>query len=345
MNPDWKQFLLAQGAAVDGGRVAAFGDPSRELAAARNGTVVCDLSHYGLIRVAGAEAREFLHSQLSSDVRSLADGQAQFSSYNTAKGRMLASLLMWPDGGDAFLLQLAAELAEPIRKRLAMFILRSKAKAEDVSDALVRIGVAGPDAGRAAAELFPMLPGAPLGVARSGIGTLLRLEPERFELILAPAEAPAAWTRCLGHATPAGHAAWDWLDIRAGWPRVTPATQEQFVPQMANLELIGGVSFKKGCYPGQEIVARTHYLGKVKRRMFLAHIAAPTAPAPGDELYSPDAGRQASGMIVNVAPSPDGGFDALAVVQVASAEAGDVRWKAPDGPRLTFRPLPYQVPT
>ncbi len=344
MNPDWKRFLLDHGAAVEAERVAGFAEPARELAAARNGTVLCDLSHYGLIRVAGDDAREFLHGQLSSDVRNLAAGAAQFSSYNTAKGRMLASLLLWSDG-DGFLLQLAAELAEPIRKRLAMFILRSKARAEDVSDATVRLGIAGPAAAAALRPLFADMPGVPLGVGPTERGTLLRLAADRFELVLAPQTAAALWQDLAGSATPAGHAAWDWLDIRAGWPHVTAATQEQFVPQMANLELIGGVSFKKGCYPGQEIVARTHYLGKVKRRMFLAHIAAPTPPAPGDELYSPDAGAQASGMIVNAAPSPEGGFDALAVVQVASAEAGDVRWKAPDGPRLTFRPLPYQVPT
>lgn len=343
MDPDWQRFLTERGATMEGGRVASFGEPARELATARNGTVLCDLSHLGLIRAGGDEAREFLHRQLSSDVRNLQDGQAQFSSYNTAKGRMLASLLLWADG-DGFLLQLAAELAEPIRKRLALFVLRSRVTLEDASDRCVRIGVAGAAAAAALAQRFPSLPAMPLAAERGEAGTLLRLGPERFELVLSPAAAPGLWSDLARHAAPAGQAAWDWLDIRAGWPRVTVATQEQFVPQMANLELIGGVSFKKGCYPGQEIVARTHYLGKVKRRMFLAHIAAATPPAPGDELYSPDTGSQASGMIVNAAPSPDGGYEALAVVQVASAEAGEVHWKSPDGPRLAFRPLPYQVP-
>jgi folate-binding protein YgfZ len=343
MNPDWQRFLTDRGATLEGGRVASFGEPARELATARNGTVLCDLSHLGLIRAGGDEAREFLHRQLSSDVRNLPDGQAQFSSYNTAKGRMLASLLLWADG-DAFLLQLAAELAEPIRKRLGMFVLRSRVKLEDASERCVRLGISGPAAAAAVEERFAEVPGPTLALTRGDAGTLLRLGPERFEVLLPPAAAPAAWEALARHAVPAGHAAWDWLEIRAGWPRVTPATQEQFVPQMANLELIGGVSFKKGCYPGQEIVARTHYLGKVKRRMFLAHIAAATPPAPGDELYSPDTGTQASGMIVNAAPSPEGGYEALAVVQVASAEAGEVHWKSPDGPRLAFRPLPYQVP-
>lgn len=341
MHPDWQRFLQGWGAVIDGGRVASFGDPARELAAARDGTVVCDLSHLGLVRADGEDARDFLHRQLSSDVRNLPDGQAQFSSYNTAKGRMLASLLLWADG-DGFLLQLAAELAEPIRRRLAMFVLRSKVTLEEASGRWVRLGVSGP-AAQAVAQRFA-LSAAPLALTRDEGGTVLRLGPERLEFVLRPAAAPAVWDALARHAVPAGHAAWDWLDIRAGWPRVTAATQEQFVPQMANLELIGGVSFKKGCYPGQEIVARTHYLGKVKRRMFLAHIVAATPPAPGDELYSPDTGAQASGMIVNAAPSPEGGFDALAVVQVASAEAGEVRWKSPDGPRLAFRPLPYQVP-
>jgi folate-binding protein YgfZ len=343
MNSAWQKFLLGRGATLQDDRIYTFGDPTAELAAVHGGTILCDLSHYGLIRVAGEDARAFLHGQLSSDVRNLPPDQAQFSSFNTAKGRMLASLMLWADG-DGFLLQLAAELAEPIRKRLAMFILRSKAKAEDVSDTLVRIGVAGPAAERVLASMFPRNPDPHLGISRGARGTLLRLGADRYELVVTPDGAPALWSQLAEHATPAGYALWDRLDIRAGWPRVTAATQEQFVPQMVNLELIGGVSFKKGCYPGQEIVARTHYLGKVKRRMFLAHIASSTAPLPGDELYSPDAGAQSSGMIVNAAPSPEGGFDALAVVQVASAEADDVHWKSPDGPKLNFRPLPYQVP-
>jgi hypothetical protein len=140
---------------------------------------------------------------------------------------------------------------------------------------------------------------------------------------------------------------WDWLDIRAGVPTITKPVQEQFVPQMVNLDLIGGLSFSKGCYPGQEIVARMHFLGKLKQRMYLAHLstelAAGASPQPGDKLYSADLGAQSSGMVVNAARSPEGGYDLLAVIQIASAEGQTMHWKSPDGPALDLLPLPYEV--
>ena len=123
---------------------------------------------------------------------------------------------------------------------------------------------------------------------------------------------------------------------------IVAATQEQFVPQMVNYEALGGVSFQKGCYPGQEIVARSQYLGKLKRRMVLAH--ADTPAAPGDSLYSADLGEQASGTVVNAAPAPDGGYDLLAVAQVESARTQTLHLGRPDGAALTLKPLPYAVP-
>jgi folate-binding protein YgfZ len=133
------------------------------------------------------------------------------------------------------------------------------------------------------------------------------------------------------------------LEIRAGIPVVTPTTQEAFVPQMVNLDLIGGVSFEKGCYPGQEIVARMHYRGTLKQRMYLAHVAGTDSPQAGDKLYSPAFGAQASGTIVNAARSPEGGHDLLASIQIASAAKGEVHLKSPDGPALQLLPLPYPV--
>jgi folate-binding protein YgfZ len=138
-----------------------------------------------------------------------------------------------------------------------------------------------------------------------------------------------------------GAPAWQWLDVRRGIPWITAATQDRFLPQMANLELIGGVSFSKGCYTGQEIVARTQHRGKVKRRMFLANVGA--AAAPGDELVAEDLGDQAGGTVVNAAPSPDGGCDVLAVTQIGSRERSTVHLKSRDGPVLRFLPLPYPV--
>jgi folate-binding protein YgfZ len=149
------------------------------------------------------------------------------------------------------------------------------------------------------------------------------------------------WQALATHATPVGAPVWDWLRLNAGIPMIVAATQELFVPQMVNLEAIGGVSFQKGCYPGQEIVARSQYLGKMKRRMFLAHVD--TLAAPGDSLYSADVPGQATGTVVNAAPAPDGGFDILAVAQIESARTQTLHLKADDGAALALKPLPYNV--
>lgn len=342
MNTAWQGFLLEHGAVVESGRVTRFGDPAVELKAAQTGTILADLSHLGVLRFSGDDVQSFLHGQISSDLKTLDPAAAQYSSYCTAKGRMVAIFLVWRSE-ESYFLQLPAEIAEPIRKRLSLFILRAKVKSEDASDGTVRMGIAGHAAEKLLERHFLSIPSGTLGIAHGTSGTLIRLGENRFEIVTAPEQAPTLWCGLSENATPAGAPCWDWLEIRAGIPAITAATQEQFVPQMANLDAIGGVSFHKGCYPGQEIIARTQYLGRLKRRMYLVHIEAQTPPAPGDELYSPDLEGQASGVIVRAAPAPGGGYDALAVIQMASVETGEIRWKAPSGPRLQFLPLPYSV--
>ncbi len=300
------------------------------------------LSQFGLLQFAGPDAQSFLHAQLSCDVTSLQPGQARYGSYNTPKGRMLASFLLWrTDIG--FHMQLPRDLRVSILKRVSMFILRARVQATDVSDDRVMIGIAGEQAEPAVRPLFAQIPVAPLTLTTTDDASLLRLEADRFQIIATPARAQelkAALARTLPAAEPSS---WDRLDIRAGIPFVTPPTQEQFVPQMANLDLIGGVSFTKGCYPGQEIVARMHYLGRLKQRMYLANVPGSAAPKPGDKLFSTQTGDQSSGMIVNAAPAPDGGHDVLAVIQIESAQRADVHWRSPDGPRLELMELPYRV--
>jgi folate-binding protein YgfZ len=167
------------------------------------------------------------------------------------------------------------------------------------------------------------------------------LGDQRFDVFVQPEAAPAIWQQLAARCQPVGASAWDWLMVQSGVPMVLPQTQDHFVPQMANMELLGGISFNKGCYPGQEIVARSQYLGKVKRRLFLAHIDADVVA--GDELYSSELPDQSAGHIANAAPAPGGGFDVLAVVHNSCVEAGDVHLKARDGAPLMFRPLPYPV--
>lgn len=310
-------------------------------AAANLETIIADLSHFGLIRFAGEDAQKFLNGQLSCDVNSLEPLHACYGSYSTPKGRMLATFLLWREGG-VFFLQLPASVRETTQKRLSVYILRSKVKAENASDAHVLFGVAGKDASAILKSLFAELPAEPLALTSAEGASVLRLSADRYQIAASPERAMALRDAIAKHATLVGTAVWDWLDIRAGIPFITPSTQEQLVPQMANLDLIGGVSFSKGCYPGQEIVARMHYLGRLKQRMYLANIEGTESPQPGDKLYSADMGEQASGIIVSAAPSPDGGNDVLVAVQIESFKGGNVHWKSLHGPLLKFSELPYK---
>ncbi|MCW5604601.1 MAG: folate-binding protein YgfZ [Burkholderiales bacterium] len=295
-----------------------------------------------MIHFSGDDAIAFLHGQLTSDVAGLPPGRSQYSGYCTPKGRLLASFLLWRDASGCCL-QLPAALREPVQKRLSMFVLRSKVKVSDASDEHARFGIAGESATAVLQSLAVRVPRQLHEVVQSDGITVIRLPVDRYEILAPQARAQAVREALAAGAQTVPEAAWERLDIHAGIPVITPATQEEFVPQMVNFDLIGAVSYTKGCYPGQEIVARTHYLGRLKQRMYLANVPTDTPPRPGDKLYAEALGDQAAGRIVNAAPSPEGGCDVLAVIQIASAQNEAVHWKTPDGPTLRLLPLPYQV--
>ena len=343
MADSWQTHLLAAGARMVGNRATHFGDPEAELRAAADATVLADLSYSGLIRLTGPDRESFLQAQLSNDVTQLASGRAQYSAYCSPKGRVLASLLLWRDP-QAHFLQLAADLSEPTRKRLGLFVLRAKVKLEDAEDDFVRIGCAGRQAREHLDRCGLALPSAPFEVCQSDGVTVIALSEQRFELVLAPDLAPDLWNSLAKLALPIGAQAWEGLEIGAGIPTITALTQDQFIPQMLNYDAIGAISFQKGCYPGQEIVARTRYLGKLKRRMVLANVKSKIAPKPADQLYSEQLVDASCGTVVNCAPSPSGGFDLLAVAQIESIEAHSIRWQSLEGPVLTLLPLPYALP-
>ncbi len=307
-----------------------------------NSTCFSTLRGSGLINFSGDDAQAFLNAQLTSDVNALTLTSSQYSGYCTPKGRLLASFLLWRSG-QGYFLQLPAALREPIQKRLSMYILRSKVKARDASAEFSCFGVSGTDAPTTLQALFGDIPRAEHEVMHRDGVMILRLPVDRFEVV-APSEKAAEIRESLAaQAEAAGPESWDWLDIRAGIPAILPLTQEEFVPQMVNFDAIGAVSFRKGCYPGQEIVARMHFLGRLKQRMVLAHIGGDAAPQPGDRLYSADLGDQACGTIVNVADAPAGGFDVLAVAQLSSIAAGSLHWQSQQGPALELLPLPYPL--
>ena len=265
---------------------------------------------------------------------------ATYGSYNTPKGRMLANFLLWRAGAE-FFMQLPRELCEPMRKRLSMYILRSKVQAVEVSDAYALFGLTGSTIAAVLKAASLPQPEQSMLLTDTNGARVLTLDANRCEVILPTEQALSIEALLKKQANSAEEAIWDRATILAGIPVITLATQEEFVPQMANLDLIGGVSFSKGCYPGQEIVARMHYLGKLKQRMALAHTAA--SAKAGDRLYSTELGDQAAGMVVNAAPAPEGGFDLLAVIQTSSFAANGLHLASPDGPALKLLPMPYPL--
>lgn len=343
MNQDWQTFLMQQGAQLHDDVVQNFGDLPAELIACRDGTVLSDLSQFGTLKVSGEEVQKFLQNLLSNDINTVNPTKAQLSSFNSPKGRMLATFLIWQQNADYFLL-LPRSLTAAMHKRLSMYVMRSKVKVSEASDDIVNLGLSGHGAADLIKKYFAHVPELDWSVLQHEHGIVTRLSAQRYQISTTPAQAVSIWNMLAKEAKIAGSGCWDWLNIRAGIPVITPATQEQFVLQMTNLDLLGGVSFTKGCYPGQEIVARTHYLGKQKRRMFLAHIDSGATCEAGNELFNKEMPNQPCGMVINAHPAPGGGFDLLAVMQISSSESQSVHLQALDGATLNFLNLPYSFP-
>jgi tRNA-modifying protein YgfZ len=342
MNQEWQNFLMQQGAQLHEGVVQHFGDLPAELLASRDSTILCDLSQFGTLKVSGEEAQKFLQNLLSNDITAVNGNTAQLSSFNSPKGRMMATFLIWQNGADYFL-QLPHSLSAALLKRLSMYVMRSKVKISDASDEVVCLGLSGRDAAELIKQNLGEIPAQDWAVSQHDNMSVIRIAANRYQINTTAQHAIALWGK-LASAKPAASTCWDWLNIQAGIPVITPATQEQFVLQMTNLDLLGGVSFTKGCYPGQEIVARTHYLGKQKRRMFLAHIEPDSPVAAGNELFSEEMAGQPCGMVMNACQAPGGGFDILAVMQINSRENQTVHLHSMQGAQLNFLPLPYSLP-
>ncbi len=303
--------------------------------------VFCVSPDLGVLAFTGPDAEAFLQGQLSSDLKALAPATVQWSSYNSPKGRMLATLLLWREGQESIRAVIPAELAEPLRKRLSMYVLRSKVSVADISGTHTLVGIGGANAAALAQSAFGRAPDR----GQSLVGeshTLLGLPDGRIIAVMAATLDATTAGSLSAHGRAVGPEIWRWLGVRAGVPTIHATTQDQFVLQMANWDLLGGVSFQKGCYPGQEIVARMQYLGKLKERMHLFHVDG-VAPLAATRIYGDSFGDQACGTVVDAASAPGGGADLLAVVQLSALD-GALRLGAPDGALLLRMPLPYGIP-
>jgi tRNA-modifying protein YgfZ len=305
---------------------------------------VSPVSHLGIIRVEGADAATFLQGQLTQDFVLLKDNEARLAAFCSAKGRMQASFVgfkhfrnsgngevLAPEGD--ILLICNRDILEATRKRLSMFVMRAKVKLVDASDAYALFGLAG---------------NTTKLIANYSIGTLARSQNgSEYVIALYPAgESPRAlWLAPAGTPAPPGpaldEALWRWGEVQSGIASISAKTVDAFVPQMLNYESVGGVNFKKGCYPGQEVVARSQFRGTLKRRAYLVHCSA--AMDVGDEVFGPADATQACGTVAQAAASPHGGFDAIVSMQVAAALAGGLTVGAPDGAALELLPLPYPL--
>jgi len=340
--------------------------------------IVCPLDCFGVLKISGEDAEDFLHNQASNDLRELAAGEARLAALCNPKGRMYCSFFAFGGraAGGAWYLQMPRERVAPVMKRLSMFVLRAKVELSDVSDELPGFGVIGAaagevmrqaanaaDAASASADAGGAAGNAGAGTA-SGAGASAADESTASAADNTRAGATVAAFKAAGiHPRAAIYAdaetlvelwraaaqqgcramtcdAWRCCDIQSGIAHINDATSEELVPQMANMDLLGGVSFSKGCYPGQEIVARTHYLGKLKRRTYLfssdARDVAAGAPVFSDRQTEP------CGQVVDFCRMPDGPSPGLAMLRMAAA--GDtLHIGAPDGATLSIGAQPCQI--
>jgi folate-binding protein YgfZ len=290
------------------------------------------ISHLGVIRVAGEDAARFLQGQLTNDFALLDEAHARLAAFCSPKGRMQASFIGFRRGPAEVLLVTSLDLLAATQKRLAMFVMRAKAKLSDASAEFKLYGLIGDAVAQA---IDPAA--APWSRADTGANTAVMLYPANGQpraLWLTPADAPAPTGTALGNEL------WLWTEVQSGVATVSQPIFEALVPQMLNYESVGGVNFKKGCYPGQEVVARSQFRGTLKRRAFVAHAEVPMNA--GQEVFADTDPDQPCGVVVQAAPAPDGGFDAIVSMQIV-AQAAKLTLGAADGQVLRILPLPYPL--
>ena len=292
---------------------------------------ITPLTHLGVIRAQGDEAAKFLHGQLTQDFALLGPQQARLAAYLSPKGRMLASFIGCQRSATEVLLVCSRDLLAATLKRLSMFVLRTKVKLTDASDEFALYGLAGDALISIAGSACPAWSKADFDDQ-----ILVHLYPALGQprgLWIAPQGSPAPQGQALDAAL------WAWGEVRSGVATLSALLVETFVPQMLNYESVGGVNFKKGCYPGQEVVARSQFRGQLKRRTYLAH--SPSALAVGAEIFTAEDAEQAVGLVVQSAPAPAGGWDALVCLQTHASSADLRAGPAP----LALQPLPYALLT
>ena len=344
IHPEWRTFLEKAGAMIVDDQVAHFGNPAVETQIAVSGEVITDLSQRALIAVRGADAEKYLQGQLTNDIHAVTQERSQLSAQCSPKGRALACFRVFRRG-DTLYLALPQALLESGLGGLRKYVLMSKVTLE-VETNLVQIGYANAKGDQHLRDSIQPIPEEVEAVTHSDGVTVIRVPGPhpRFELIGEVSAVKALWTKLDVHAAPVGAAPWALLDILGGVPELRPETVDAFVPQMINLDLLGGISFNKGCYTGQEIVARTHYLGKLKRRMYRLHCPIAEPPPPATPIYNrAKRSDESVGSVVAAQAAPEGGIALLAVLQTEATAQGELQLGGTDGPLCKLQTLPYSL--
>lgn len=342
MNKDWQTFLSEQGGVIDEGVLKSFGDNDSYPDLSQ--TYVCDLSELGLIKASGEDAQNFLHGQFTNDLHLVTADNSQLSSYCNPKGRILSIFRIFMQNDDYFLL-MRRDVIEPVLKKLIMFKLMAKVELTDASDKLVLFGLAGPETDSILKENNISAPAEVGHAIHKNETTIIRTpsKSSRLLFISKPESAISLWKSLSEKTIQTNSNIWSLHDIQSGIAQVTAETSEAFIPQMVNLELIGGVNFQKGCYPGQEIVARTHYLGKPNRRMYRISVDTSASPLPGTNIFSAKDGEQPVGKIVSAQNSSNESCGALAVLRTAKENDNELHLESLTGPKITIQTLPYSL--
>ena len=249
-NNDWQEFLFIKGGVFNNGAISSFGNTEKELSFAQNDNIICDLSHLDLLEISGDDAITFLQGQVTNDVKLLIGNNAHYTGYCSPKGRLLALFFAF-NFNHKLHLQLNHKLAEPIAKRLKMYVMRSKVNINNVSNSTAKIGLSGQNIPQLLKPLFSHVPTQAFESVTNENATIICLpntRQPRYEVIGETEHLKTIWQVLKTNCKPVGKPCWDWLEIQAGIPEIYLNTQEEFVPQMVNLDALGAINFKKGCY-------------------------------------------------------------------------------------------------
>ncbi len=342
MSDRWQDFLEDQGVTPGDDGYTHSGAENVDAFQKLSGDTICDLTHYAFVHAGGPDSGDFLQNQLTNDVESLDDGRATMAGYCNPKGRLICLFRIWRDG-DGFVLQLPENLREASIERLRKYVLRARVEF-GIRPEHAAFGVCGKTVAKALERITGALPARENGLVRGGGLTIIRIAGDgrpRYQVTGPARDCMTAWQKLTRHATVVGSWTWARLDILAGIPNITSATSELFIPQMVNLDRLDSVNFKKGCYPGQEIVARMHYLGNLKQRMGRFRADTDIRPMPGDRVHSRDGG--ATGTVVDAQPGAGTGWDLLAVVRITDFDQQTLYLNGENGVKLFQQGVPYGV--